>query len=165
MSPHLPANSSNVGQVRADLRGRQPLRSQRDHHLVDADQTTLPLLDDLRIERSLPDFDLDRPLLARVVPRVARVVALDRMLRIPEMLLKLDLECRLQHGLRQARQQPARPDQLHTLRPRPLDQVVRERLIDAYLRSLSARRRRSHIRHQSSFPPTPTPASQDTAWV
>lgn len=37
-----------------DLIGGQSLRSQRDHHLVDAGQALLPLLDDLRFEGAVP---------------------------------------------------------------------------------------------------------------
>jgi hypothetical protein len=75
----------DVGQVRADLAGRQSLRSKRDHQLVDAGQPALPLPNDLRIERTLTvprHFDLDRAdigqhrLRPRTVPGVARAVAL-----------------------------------------------------------------------------------------
>lgn len=53
----------HVGQVRTDLTGRQTLRRERDHQLVDAGELALPLLHDLRLERPIPiprylDLDL-----------------------------------------------------------------------------------------------------------
>ena len=48
------------------------------------------------------------------------------MLRIAEMVVHLDLQRRLQNGLRQARQQTAGADKLHTFGASPLDQLLRQ---------------------------------------
>ncbi|GGT84747.1 hypothetical protein GCM10010289_00330 [Streptomyces violascens] len=42
----------DLGQVRGYLAVGEPLRGQREHHLVDAGQPALTLLDDLRLERA-----------------------------------------------------------------------------------------------------------------
>src|SRR5215472_12015455 len=56
------ARAVNLLEVRADLPGCQALRVEGEHHLVDAVEATLPLLDDLRLEATRPipwHLDLD----------------------------------------------------------------------------------------------------------
>ena len=136
--------------MRRDLPRRQALGAQGDHHRVDAFETPLPFADRRRLERAVPvagHVDLDRADLgehrlgARAVTRVTTITAFDRVLVVAEMLTHLDLEPRLEHPLRQIREQPARPHQTHPIDPSLLHQLRRELLAGTTKR---IRRRRHH---------------------
>ena len=147
----------DLGQVRGDLPVRQPLRRQGQHHLVDAGQPSLPLLDDLRLEAGPPGRGarsistgpisvstvLDRVPLRELPPSVpGRVVLL-----VAEVVGDLALQGGLQHPLGQLLQQPALAGQLQPTRTGPVDQLPHQLLISRrQLRSAAALNVR-HIRH------------------
>jgi hypothetical protein len=91
-------------EMRSDLPGRQTTRRQRQHDLINARQSALSLLDDLRLKRRLGvpgDLDLDwadlrqHRLSARPVTAVAAVAPYRVMLLIAEVLAHL----RVKRGL------------------------------------------------------------------
>ena len=166
----------HVGEVRGDLAGRQSLRRERDDQLVDAAHPPLALADDLRLERPIAvarhlELDLadlgQHRLRPRAVARVTAVATGHGVLRVTEVLVQLRLERGLEHRLRQPGQQPTRPDQLDSLAPRALDQLLRDRLVDHPRRRPLDRRghtRCSQIRHHSSLSASPT-ASKSGNWT
>src|SRR5215471_12287692 len=88
------ARAVNLVEVRADLPGCQALRVEGEHHLVDAVEATLPLLDDLRLEATRPipwhlDLDLatvlgEHRLRSRSVADIAGAGTSGVMLLIPQ---------------------------------------------------------------------------------
>ena len=119
----------DLGQVRRDLPGGQPLRRQRDHHLVDPGQPPLPLAR-RSSARSVPSrsrghVDLDRPDLGQhrlgpvPVAGVAAVPPGRVVLVVAEVVGDLALQRGLQHPLGQLRQQPALAGQLQPARAGP----------------------------------------------
>jgi hypothetical protein len=98
-----------------------------------------------RLERALPvarngELDLaylgqDR-LRACAVQRVTAVATLRRMLRVGEVILHLDVERRLQHRLRQTRQQPRTP----SLRNSPWIRTQPQRGLSRASRNTNSRR-------------------------
>ena len=160
-------------QVGADLTMGQPLGRQRQHHLVHPAEAPATLRHHHRLERPRPiprHLDLDRADLGehrlgpRPVARVPRVMPSRIVRRVADVVGHLALQHRLQHLLGQIRQQPARADQAHPVRLRPLHQLVgqilrrdlpRQRLTRSRLHHHRRRRRRriNHLGHCLSFPP------------
>ena len=114
------------------------LRGQRQHHLVDAGEAPLPLLDDLRFEAAgsvARHLHLYRSnvgqhgLGADAVTAVAVVLPCRIMLPITEVVGDLTCQGRYQDPLGQLLQQPALPGQLQPLRPGPLHQHCYQLLV------------------------------------
>ncbi len=134
----------DLGEVRADLAGRQALGIQRQHDLIDPGQPPLPLLDDLRLERAVPVAGhLDRYLPAALgqhrlgpgpVPHVPRIITGRAVLVMTEMLGHLLIQRRLQHRLGQLPEQPVRAGQRHALLPGPGHQLLGQLLLRGRLR-------------------------------
>lgn len=127
----------DLGEVRRDLTRGEPFRCERQHQTVHTGQATLPLPDDLGLERAVAvagHVDLDRADLGhhRLGPDpVAGVppVAADRVVGlVTEMIAHLDLERRLDDLLGQAAQQTPRAHQRDPFRPGPVHQLPSELL-------------------------------------
>jgi hypothetical protein len=131
-------------QVGGDLAVGQALRGQRQHHLIDAGQAPLPLLDDLRLEGAghVPrDTDLGRahvgeyglgPVPVAAVPRAfaGRIV-----LVMAEVIGHLPVQGRLQDPLGQLLQQPALAGQLQPLGAGPVHQHLHQLVVSDRLHS------------------------------
>jgi hypothetical protein len=123
----------DLRKVGLDLTGGQALRGQRDHHLVDAGQALLSLLDDLRLEGAVPVAGhgyLHRShvgqhgLGAFAVAGVTAILARRIMLVIAEVIADLTFERGLQQPLGQLLQQPALTGQPQALGLSPAHQLV-----------------------------------------
>jgi hypothetical protein len=134
----------DAGPVDLDLTGRQTPRGRRNHHLVDAGQTLLPLTHDLRLEGAVPvagDRYLDRShlgehgLAAGAVAGVAAVLAGRVVLVMAEVVGEIAFQGGLQQPLGQLRQQPALACQPESLGLGPAHQLV-DQLIVHRLRRL-----------------------------
>jgi hypothetical protein len=142
--------------VRRDVAGGHAARGQRQHDLIDAIQTPMPLAHDRRLERAIPitrHLDLDRADLGQhrlgpgAVAGVAAVAAHRVVLVVAQMLTHLGLQRRLEHRLGQPSQQATTAHQLHTIGASLLDEFLRELL----LINLS-RHRLDRLGHCWSFP-------------
>ena len=107
-----------------DFPGREPLRAQRQHDLVNTGQPALPLLHDLRIERraGVPrHVDLHRPDLGQHGLRAGAVAGVPApapghvVLFVSEVFVHFRFQRGLQDVLRQPVQQPVRADELDAL--------------------------------------------------
>ncbi|GAB3003113.1 hypothetical protein GCM10023080_081010 [Streptomyces pseudoechinosporeus] len=116
----------------------EALRRERQHHLVDAGQAALPLLDDLRLEGAggVPGhLHLDRTHVGQhglrpgAVAAVAVVLPGRIVLLIADVVGDLALQGGLQHPLGQLLQQPALAGQLQPLVPGPVNQHRNELLV------------------------------------
>jgi hypothetical protein len=112
--------------MRRDIPARHPLRIQRQHDLIHLSEPTLPLLHDLRFERTLPvprhvnvDFAGgvgvgDHRFRAGPVAHVRRLtIRVGLVLLMPEVLGHLLVERGLEHGLGEQLQQAVRAGQRH----------------------------------------------------
>lgn len=154
----------HLGEMRGDLPVRQPLRRQRQDHLIHPAQTPLTLLDQLRLERPRPvprHRDLDRPRLGdhRLGPVPVAVVlpaALGPLTGlVPQMIRELALQRRLQHPLRQLLQQAALPGELHPTGESPGNQLGDQPVIHGTRRThsgLPGLGVTRHVSHQLSLP-------------
>jgi hypothetical protein len=124
--------------VGGDLAVRQPLRRQRQHHLVHPGQAPLPLLDNGRLKRSghVPgDLDLDRANIGQhrlrpcPVAAVATAPTFGIVFLVSEVIGDLALQGGLQDPLGQLLEQPALPSQLQALRPGPVHEHRNQLLV------------------------------------
>jgi hypothetical protein len=158
------ARAVDLLEVRGDLPGRQALRVEGEHHLVDALEPALPLLDDDRLEdpRTVArnaDLDLaagvgQHRLRPHAVTGIARPRAGWVVLLVSEVPSQFFLQRRLDDGLGELLEKPARPGQ----RQPPLTglphQLRRNLLLSRLLVLVLLR---CHIRqcrgHPRTFPP------------
>lgn len=143
---------------------RQPLRRQRQDHLVHPAQTPLPLLDQLRLERPCPvprHSDLDRPRLGdhrlRPVPvAVVLPAALGPLTGlVPQVIGELALQGGLQYPFGQLLQQAALPGELHPTGLGPGHQLGDQPVIHAARRTHSGLPGPDVARHVSHQLPLP----------
>ncbi|GAA1143775.1 hypothetical protein GCM10009577_79670 [Streptomyces javensis] len=145
----------DLRQVGLDLAGGQALRGQRDDHLIDAGQTLLPLLDNLRLEGAvavaghgyLHRSDIGQDCLgAFAVAGVAAVLARRVVLVIAEVVGDFTLQGGLQQPLGQLLQQPALTSQLQTPGLGPAHQLVDQLVVHGLRRhSLHGLDRAGHV--------------------
>jgi hypothetical protein len=148
----------HLGQMRGDLTGRQTLRRQRDHHVLNPGQSPLTLLHDLRLEAAVPvtgHADVNRTdlgqhhLAPHPVTGVTAVVAGRVTLVIPQVVGELTVQRRFQDPFGQLLQQTACTGQLQPRRAGLFHQLVDELGVDPVIRP-----RRSTLRHPASIGPS-----------
>ena len=151
----------DFGEVRADLPAGQPLRIQGQDDLIDPGQPALPLLHDLRLERSVPVagyLDLHVPgglgqhrLRSGAVADVGGVSIPGRpVLLMAEVIGHLLVQRCLQHTLGELLQQPVRARQGQALLPGQPDQLIRGQLLRGGTSLLL--RHNLQCRHHGTFP-------------
>ena len=101
-------------QMRGNISGREAFRVERDHHLIQARQATLPDRHDLWFERcvaipgnlnlNLTELGANRFRVV-TVPRVARATPFHSVTFVSEMVVHLDAGRALEHLANQIRQQ------------------------------------------------------------
>lgn len=145
---------------------RQTSRGQRQHHLVHARQSPLPLHDDLRLEAAAAvagHVDLDRPdvgqhsLGAASVAGVPATRAGRVVLLISEVVGDLALQGGFQHALGQLLQQSALAGQLQAPLAGPIDQLPDQLVVQQVCRQIdrpdlfNRLDGGSHVAHQVFF--------------